>query len=124
VGGRNWARLAKLFRVVFLLFNKKTKALTNNSKQLLPLYHITIKNKKEHLLKALVNELTISSNLPDVTVLTTQGITKPKEVRKFKGEGMPLHFSTKKGDLYVAFEVLFPTSLTEDQKEKIKAVFA
>jgi DnaJ family protein B protein 11 len=62
---------------------------------------------------------------PDMTIfLTTQAITKPKEVRKFKGEGMPLHFSTKKGDLYVKFEVLFPTSLTEDQKEKIKAVFA
>lgn len=51
-----------------------------------------------------------------------QGITKPTEVRKFKGEGMPLHFSTKKGDLYVTFEVLFPTSLTEDQKTKIKEI--
>lgn len=68
--------------------------------------------------------VTISSNLPDMTVLTTQGITKPKEVKKFKGEGMPLHFSTKKGHLYITFEVLFPTSLTADQKEKIKAVFA
>ncbi|KAA8549101.1 hypothetical protein F0562_000785 [Nyssa sinensis] len=54
--------------------------------------------------------------------ISSKGITKPKEVRKFKGEGMPLHFSSKKGDLYVAFEVLFPTSLTEDQKTKIKAV--
>uniref|UniRef100_A0A5B6YYI2 DnaJ protein ERDJ3B n=1 Tax=Davidia involucrata TaxID=16924 RepID=A0A5B6YYI2_DAVIN len=54
--------------------------------------------------------------------ISSKGITKPKEVRKFKGEGMPLHFSTKKGDLYVTFEVLFPTSLTEDQKTKIKAV--
>lgn len=53
-----------------------------------------------------------------------QGITKPKEVRKFKGEGMPLHFSTKKGDLYVTFEVLFPTSLTEAQKTKIKEVLS
>jgi DnaJ family protein B protein 11 len=61
-------------------------------------------------------------NLTDMTVLTTQGITKPKEVRKFKEEGMPLHFSTKKGDLYVTFEVLFPTSLTKDQKTKIKEV--
>nr|XP_043609803.1 dnaJ protein ERDJ3B [Erigeron canadensis] len=52
----------------------------------------------------------------------TKGITKPKEVRKFKGEGMPLHFSNKKGDLYVTFEVLFPTSLTDDQKSKIKAI--
>lgn len=54
--------------------------------------------------------------------LNTQGITKPKEVRKFKGEGMPLHFSNKKGNLYVTFEVLFPTSLSEEQKTKIKAV--
>ena len=54
--------------------------------------------------------------------MTAQGITKPKEVRKFKGEGMPLHMSRKKGDLYVTFEVLFPMSLTEDQKTKIKAI--
>uniref|UniRef100_A0A7N0VBB8 Chaperone DnaJ C-terminal domain-containing protein n=1 Tax=Kalanchoe fedtschenkoi TaxID=63787 RepID=A0A7N0VBB8_KALFE len=52
----------------------------------------------------------------------SKGITKPKEVRKFKGEGMPLHHSTKKGDLYITFEVLFPTSLTEDQKTKIKEI--
>ncbi|XP_043722183.1 dnaJ protein ERDJ3B-like [Telopea speciosissima] len=54
--------------------------------------------------------------------ISSKGITKPKEVRKFKGEGMPLHFSSKKGDLYVTFEVLFPTSLNEDQKTKIKAI--
>ncbi|PSS06204.1 DnaJ protein like [Actinidia chinensis var. chinensis] len=54
--------------------------------------------------------------------ISSKGITKPKEVRKFKGEGMPLHYSTKKGDLYVTFEVLFPTKLTEDQKTKIKEV--
>ncbi|CAA6654377.1 unnamed protein product [Spirodela intermedia] len=45
-------------------------------------------------------------------------------VRKFKGEGMPLHSSNKKGDLYVTYEVLFPSSLTEDQKSKIKAVLS
>jgi len=53
-----------------------------------------------------------------------QGITKPKEVRKYKGEGMPLHFSTKRGDLYVTYEVLFPKSLTEDQKKKIKEILS
>lgn len=53
-----------------------------------------------------------------------QGITKPKEVRKFKGEGMPLHLSNKKGDLYVTYEVLFPSSLTEEQKTKIREIFA
>lgn len=55
-------------------------------------------------------------------LLLDQGITKPKEVRKFGGEGMPLHFSNKKGDLYITFEVLFPTTLTEDQKTRIKEV--
>lgn len=68
-------------------------------------YEKTIKHLDEHLVD-----------------ISTKGITKPKEVRKFKGEGMPLHYSTKKGDLYVTFEVLFPTSLTEDQKTKIKAI--
>lgn len=52
--------------------------------------------------------------------ISSKGITNPKEVRKFKGEGMPLHFSNKKGDLYVTFEVLFPSSLTETQKTQIK----
>ncbi|CAI0457063.1 unnamed protein product [Linum tenue] len=52
----------------------------------------------------------------------SQGITKPKEVKKIKGEGMPLYASNKKGDLYVTFEVLFPNSLTQEQKTKIKEV--
>ncbi|KAI8574815.1 hypothetical protein RHMOL_Rhmol01G0382900 [Rhododendron molle] len=68
-------------------------------------YEKTIKHLDEHLVD-----------------ISTKGVTKPKEVRKFKGEGMPLHYSTKKGDLYVTFEVIFPTSLTEDQKTKIKAI--
>ncbi|RLM98494.1 dnaJ protein ERDJ3B-like [Panicum miliaceum] len=52
----------------------------------------------------------------------TKGITKPKEIRKFKGEGMPLYQSNKKGDLHVTFEVVFPKTLTDDQKAKLKDV--
>ncbi|CAN1817762.1 DnaJ protein ERDJ3B [Linum perenne] len=52
--------------------------------------------------------------------ISTQVVTKPKEVRKLKGEGMPMYASTKKGDLYVTFEVLFPNSFTQQQKSKIK----
>ncbi|KAG9157210.1 hypothetical protein Leryth_004880 [Lithospermum erythrorhizon] len=55
--------------------------------------------------------------------ISSKGITKPKEVRKIKGEGMPLHYGNKKGDLYVKFEVLFPTALTDEQKTQIKKVF-
>ncbi|XP_004300467.1 PREDICTED: dnaJ protein ERDJ3B [Fragaria vesca subsp. vesca] len=75
------------------------------------------------LVQALVGFEKTIEHLDDHLVdISSQKITKPKEVRKFKGEGMPLHFHSKKGDLYVKFEVLFPTSLTEEQKTKIKAV--
>jgi DnaJ homolog subfamily B member 11 len=57
-------------------------------------------------------------------VVNSQGITKPKEIRKYKGEGMPLYQSNKKGDLYLTFEVLFPKTLTDDQKAKLKDVLA
>ncbi|XP_076907665.1 dnaJ protein ERDJ3B-like [Bidens hawaiensis] len=75
------------------------------------------------LAQALVGIEKTITHLDDHLVnIGTKGITKPKEVKKFKGEGMPLHFSNKKGDLFVTFEVLFPTSLTDDQKTKIKAI--
>ncbi|KAK4742820.1 hypothetical protein SAY87_000821 [Trapa incisa] len=75
------------------------------------------------LVQALVGFEKTIKHLDDHLVdISSKGITKPKEVKKFKGEGMPLYLSTKKGDLYVKFEVLFPTALTEDQKTKIKAV--
>ncbi|XP_039126616.1 dnaJ protein ERDJ3B [Dioscorea cayenensis subsp. rotundata] len=75
------------------------------------------------LVQALVGfEKTVTHLDEHLVEIGTKGITKPKEVRKFKGEGMPLHFSNKKGDLYVTYEVLFPKSLTEDQKTKIKEI--
>ncbi|KAL5203210.1 hypothetical protein ABZP36_014162 [Zizania latifolia] len=90
----------------------------------------TIKHLDNHLVEigTKVNSCTCShssswvDNLNSITTL--QGVTKPKEVRKFKGEGMPLYQSNKKGDLYVAFEVLFPKTLTDDQKTKLKAILA
>ncbi|CAI5959610.1 unnamed protein product [Closterium sp. NIES-65] len=53
----------------------------------------------------------------------TSGVTRPGEVRKIKGEGMPIYDTTKKGDLYVQFTVDFPKSLTEDQKEVVRKTF-
>ncbi|XP_028183211.1 dnaJ protein ERDJ3B-like [Glycine soja] len=68
-------------------------------------YEKTVKHLDEHLVD-----------------ISTKGITNPKQVRKFNGEGMPLHMSTKKGYLYVTFKVLFPTSLTEERKTNIIAI--
>ena len=52
-----------------------------------------------------------------------QGVTKPGEVRKVAGEGMPIYESIKKGDLYVSFTIDFPTSLTAEQKTTVSAIF-
>jgi len=44
-------------------------------------------------------------------------IIRQGEVRQFRGEGMPLRQDpTKKGDLYIEFNLLFPTLLSEEQK--------
>ncbi|RDX97935.1 DnaJ protein ERDJ3B, partial [Mucuna pruriens] len=75
------------------------------------------------LVQALVGfEKTIKHLDEHMVDISSKVITNPKQVRKFKGEGMPRHMSTKKGDLYVTFEVLFPTSLTEEQKTNIIAI--
>ncbi|XP_039021279.1 dnaJ protein ERDJ3B-like [Hibiscus syriacus] len=77
------------------------------------------------LVQALVGFEKTIKHLDDHSVdIGSKGITKPMEVRQFKGEGMPLHLSKKKGNLYVTHDVLFPTSLTVDQKSKIKELLA
>ncbi|KAK2649605.1 hypothetical protein Ddye_017094 [Dipteronia dyeriana] len=62
--------------------------------------------KIKHLDEHLVDIISKFSTEKLLETSINTGITKPKEVRKFKGEGMTLHFSNKKGDLYVTFEVL------------------
>lgn len=50
----------------------------------------------------------------------TKEITKPKQKRRFPGEGMPVYESVRKGDLFVHFEVEFPSKLSKEQKDSIK----
>jgi len=50
--------------------------------------------------------------------IQTAGVTKPGEIRRIAGEGMPLHnYASQKGDLYVKFIVDFPPTLTQAQKD-------
>ncbi|PWA43215.1 hypothetical protein CTI12_AA447440 [Artemisia annua] len=76
------------------------------------------------LAEALVGfEKTIKHLDKHLVDISTTGSTKPKEVRKFEGEGMPMYLRNINGDLYVTFEVLFPTPvLTQDQKTKLKEI--
>ena len=51
-------------------------------------------------------------------------ITKPGEVLKIEGEGMPIHkFPSQKGDLYITITVVMPTSLSAEQKKAIETYF-
>eukprot|EP00246_Nothoceros_aenigmaticus_P008353 TRINITY_DN22978_c0_g1_i1.p1 TRINITY_DN22978_c0_g1~~TRINITY_DN22978_c0_g1_i1.p1 ORF type:complete len:354 (-),score=79.88 TRINITY_DN22978_c0_g1_i1:265-1326(-) len=75
------------------------------------------------LLDALVGFEKQIKHLDDHGVsIGTKGVTRPKEVKRFKSEGMPVYESVKKGDLFVTFEVDFPASLTDAQREDIKRI--
>lgn len=58
-----------------------------------------------------------------VTV-AADGITKPGDVIKLRGEGMPQHnFPSEFGDLFVSCSVAFPAELTPAQREAVEGLF-
>lgn len=44
-------------------------------------------------------------------------VTQPGDIIKINDEGMPIHQSSEKGDLYVRIDIKFPQILTEKQIE-------
>ena len=59
-----------------------------------------------------------------VNIKRLNRITKPGEEEKIKGEGMPLYdYPSEYGELIIKYEVVLPTSLTEEQKTGFKQVF-
>lgn len=71
----------------------------------------------------------VGSNLACASALTRalvqvtlkrQGVTIPGQVQRIKGEGMPKHEDESKyGDLLVTYKVVFPTELSQEQKDVI-----
>ncbi|KAJ8599946.1 hypothetical protein CTAYLR_002820 [Chrysophaeum taylorii] len=58
-----------------------------------------------------------------VTVAQSR-ITKPMEVKRIKGEGMPIHnFPSEHGDLFVKFQFKMPIDLTPEQKRLVDQLF-
>ena len=50
-------------------------------------------------------------------------VSQPGDIIKIEGEGMPIHQSSEKGDLYVKVEIKFPQILTEKQIESKFLIF-
>jgi len=71
------------------------------------------------LLEALVGFQRSIVHLDGRTVqLKKKTVTSPGEVMRVPGEGMPQHNnSSKNGDLYVRFTIVFPPSLTQQQRD-------
>lgn len=74
------------------------------------------------LLEALVGFSKNIKHLDDHDfVVKKEEVTKPGEIIKIDGEGMPLHnYPTETGDLYVEIGIKMPSKLTEEQKEGFK----
>eukprot|EP00887_Chlorella_sp_A99_P000337 scaffold13.g337.t1 len=53
----------------------------------------------------------------------TAGVTRPGEVRRLEGEGMPVFERSTKGNLYVTFSVAFPASVSESQAAQLRSLF-
>lgn len=59
-------------------------------------------------------------HLDDHEVPVSRGtVSQPGDIIRIRGEGMPVHQTSERGDLYVKLEIKFPDILTETQRESI-----
>ena len=59
----------------------------------------------------------------EFVVTNKNGISKPNQQIRIKGEGMPVHnFPSQRGDLTVILHIVFPRSLSESQKEALHSI--
>ncbi|PHZ11223.1 DnaJ-domain-containing protein [Rhizopus microsporus ATCC 52813] len=57
-----------------------------------------------------------------LSVNNTKSVVQPGQESRVAGEGMPNSKTGKKGDLIITYEVKFPTSLSDDQKQQLKQI--
>merc|ERR1712032_702250 len=77
-----------------------------------------------HLKEALLGFKKEIKHLDDHIVnISRDAITQPGHVIRVRGEGMPKHQRSERGDLYVKVNVIIPHELTENQKEIAKIFF-
>lgn len=56
-------------------------------------------------------------------VLASKAVTRPGQVVRIPGEGMPVFEKSDKGDLYVKYTVAFPTDVSASQAKTIQDTF-
>ena len=75
---------------------------------------------------ALLGFSTVVDHLDDHEVVVTEkGVVSPGQVRKIKGEGMPVHnFPSDLGDLYVTYKVKMPKKISDEARALLEQAAA
>merc|ERR1719235_1808525 len=104
--------------VIFTLRAKKDKRFTRKGDDLYLNTRVTLR-------EALIGFRRIIKHMDGHTVeFSTQAVTKPLQVIKVKGEGMPLRDDPASfGDLFVKVEVDMPKSIPADKRDVIEKLF-
>jgi len=102
--------------VIFVLNQERHPVFTREGDDLKATVTITLKEALTGFRKTLTQ-----LDGREIVVEDNGKVIKPNEVRKIKGEGMPVHnFPSQTGDLHVTFHVKFPKTLTDAQKEQLR----
>lgn len=95
--------------------------------------HATFRREKNDLhttLKITLKEALLGferqiNHLDDHLVIVKRDhVSQPGDTIKIRGEGMPVHQSSERGDLFIKIDILIPNILTEKQKEIAKLLFS
>ncbi|KAF7491545.1 DnaJ -like protein subfamily B member 4 [Sarcoptes scabiei] len=100
--------------IIFIIQDKPHKIFKRDGADILYTHKITLKN-------ALCgHQVRIPTLENDEVALRINDVITPTTVRRISGRGLPYSKEpSKRGDLVVRFDIVFPTILSQDQKSKI-----
>jgi DnaJ-class molecular chaperone len=101
--------------LIFVLTEQKHEYFTRDGDNL----YLTVSIPLVDALVGFKHTITHLDGIRKVEAVITD-ITECDEVRRISGEGMPRRSGTGRGDLFLTFEVDFPTKLNEEQKAGIE----
>lgn len=101
--------------IAFVVDEKRHPTFTRDGNDLVHVHRVPL---REALTGTVVELQTLDNRMLRIPV---NEIVKPSMQKVVAGEGMPISKSGGKGNLRIKFEVLFPSQLSTDQKEALKA---
>ncbi|KAJ3435067.1 DNAj-related protein scj1 [Anaeramoeba flamelloides] len=103
--------------IIFVLHQAEDPLLQRNGNNLVMETELT-------LLEALTGfEREFKHPSGEMTTITSTTPIKPGMVKRYRGLGMPIGGTKRKGDLIVTFQTQFPEAFTDKEKNTIKQIF-